>query len=1769
MNKSIAAALAGVLTAAAVASAQVNIERNAANYPLNSVGAWIGGVVPGGTNIAVWDVNAGSTYLSEPLSGSMTWGGILISNNVEGPVTIPLDTFTLSLSNGINMWQAPYGLTLNNTNTSVVAPQEWQIGNGQTLTVNGALEVWGGAMIRFNFDGNPSSQAVITPNTYTGSMVTVGNTLLGTPEANAVLTSPTSGLGTGPTILYATSNDVDFAALNGANEVVGGASLGWYPTSGAFYVTNNNGSTPSIGSSSTYPLVWDVVNTNSAGIAIRGNYAVSAIRFNTPQTNTSGANVYTYNGVPSWSIAVKTGSLLSLNAILMTTNLGSSAVVVTASAGSELRIDGISSSYATPATPNEFLVIQNNPASSFVVQSYIGEQRAGSLLSKIGVGTMEMQGGGNWTGGTAIYGGTLLIDGAGMVGSSALTVYNGGNFEGEPGATNTAPVTVNSGGTNSVYVVAANNEQFTNNATLTYNAGTPTLQFLFANGISPSTTVAPLLLTSAVTANGGAGAVNLNVVCGSLSASTSYPLIQYNASYPVSASAFTLAVPPHINASLGTGSAPNTIYLNVTTLDQPMHWAAGSGTWDINDSANTVWKDSGGNLEYYEQLGPLGDNVVFSDTDSGTSPITVTLNSIVLPSSVTNNSTKNYTISGSGSINGTGSFTKLGTSTLNLWTTNSFSGGLNIDAGIVNFQDPVQNLGSGTITFNGGTLQFNAAGNTADISSLPTVFASGGATIDTDGNNVSFANAVGGGGAGGLTKVGAGTLTLGGANTYSGATTISAGTLALGVGASLPDSSITVGSAGTFNVSALTSFTLGSGQTLSGTGTVLGTISAGSGTVIAATSPLSIANLTVGTGGTVELSITQNNSDLISVPGTLTLTAGTGAIDVNISGALPNGTYPLITFGTLVGSVGYLSPSYSGLPAGHQATISASATQINLVVSSLPNVLLEWAGTSSTWDTGATSDWLLNGTPGDYSIFATGDTVEFNDVGIANTTVTLTGAIQPNEVIVSVTNASYTFTGSGNLTGPAALVYSSHGSGTLQVDTGNNNTGGASIGASSTLQVGNGSATGCYLGPSGNITNLGSLIFDQPDSQPALTGTISGSSGSLTQEGGGTLILAANNTYGGGTTISSGTLQIGNGGATGSVTGAILDNATLAFDNGAALTAGNAITGSGAVTCGGSGVLTLSGNNSYYGNTTVTAGTVKVGSATAIPNINANANATGVLNVNGGKFDLNGNNVTINALSGTTGTPLPLVTNSGSSGTQTLTLVNTSASTTYSGQIAENPTGAKLALATYESSFTLDGPATLTGGITVEPNAGLDITGNGAAYTGPITMDNSTTLYLPINGEGIANNITIASGATASFSADAQQDYFSGQFIGASTSIMQVTSDISVNAAAPQWASFPGTVYIPLSGSIRFGTGGAAITNGGSSTTWNLAGGELTCREGSTVELGALEGASTELAVGIDGPTVAGEGTYIIGYLGGNTVYANPFIGNNNLIKVGSGTLTLNGTVSYAGNTTVSNTGTLAINGSASLDYSTNIAVLTGSTLDFSTFAAYAPNDTLTLGNLSAQVQTLSGSGTVKGAIVALANYSIIAPGDSATVTGNLTATGAVTIAGTVRMNLDTTNALTSDLITAPSFTIQPGATLTVSNIGPAITAPQTFTLFSQPVSAAFTTVTLPALGCGSLSWVNTLTSNGKISVVGTPCVNTTPTNITFSVSGIRPNQSLTLSWPANQIGWTLQAQTNAAGGINPNAWVNVAGSTSVDTITIPIVPGDADVFYRLMYTIP
>ncbi len=163
-------------------------------------------------------------------------------------------------------------------------------------------------------------------------------------------------------------------------------------------------------------------------------------------------------------------------------------------------------------------------------------------------------------------------------------------------------------------------------------------------------------------------------------------------------------------------------------------------------------------------------------------------------------------------------------------------------------------------------------------------------------------------------------------------------------------------------------------------------------------------------------------------------------------------------------------------------------------------------------------------------------------------------------------------------------------SGTLTLTAANSYSGATTIEAG-TLQVGNGGTAGT-LGGSGAITNNGTLAFNRSD-EVTLARGVTGS-GSLTQAGGGTTILTGSNTYAGTTTISAGTLQVGNGGAAGSLGGgSVVTDGVLAFNRSDAVTVANVISGTGSVVHQGPGLLALTGSNTFSGGTTLAAGTLR------------------------------------------------------------------------------------------------------------------------------------------------------------------------------------------------------------------------------------------------------------------------------------------------------------------------------------------------------------------------------------------------------------------------------------------------------------------------------------------------------------------------------------------------------------------------------------------------
>jgi autotransporter-associated beta strand protein len=142
----------------------------------------------------------------------------------------------------------------------------------------------------------------------------------------------------------------------------------------------------------------------------------------------------------------------------------------------------------------------------------------------------------------------------------------------------------------------------------------------------------------------------------------------------------------------------------------------------------------------------------------------------------------------------------------------------------------------------------------------------------------------------------------------------------------------------------------------------------------------------------------------------------------------------------------------------------------------------------------------------------------------------------------------------------------------------------------------------------GNSTEVSGIIADG--------GANGGVGASLIKAGTGTLILTGNNTYTGGTTISQGTLQLGNGGTTGSILGNVSDNAIFAIDRSDTFTFSGNISGTGSFQRIGPGTTILSGNNTYLGTTTVMSGTLQLGNGGASGSIVGNVIDNGIFAIN-------------------------------------------------------------------------------------------------------------------------------------------------------------------------------------------------------------------------------------------------------------------------------------------------------------------------------------------------------------------------------------------------------------------------------------------------------------------------------------------------------------------------------------------------------------------------
>ncbi|WP_145511395.1 autotransporter outer membrane beta-barrel domain-containing protein [Yersinia kristensenii] len=421
---------------------------------------------------------------------------------------------------------------------------------------------------------------------------------------------------------------------------------------------------------------------------------------------------------------------------------------------------------------------------------------------------------------------------------------------------------------------------------------------------------------------------------------------------------------------------------------------------------------------------------------------------------------------------------------------------------------------------------------------------------------------------------------------------------------------------------------------------------------------------------------------------------------------------------------------------------------------------VQYYGFSNYVKTG-NSTWTLSGSTTEvtaWNINAGTLSVSSNsNLGAAERALTFGSGTLENTAVISTArdmllNTSGTLktdanlTATGQISGLGSLVKT----GTAALILTNNNTyaGGTTINAG-TLQIGNGGTTGSVVG---DIVNNSALSFNRSD---ALTygGVISGS-GSLNQAGNDVLTLTGDNTYAGGTTISAGTLQIGNGGTTGSVAGDIINNSALSFSRSDALAYGGVISGSGSVVKAGNDVLTLTGNNTFTGDTTISAGTLQIGNGgttgAIVGNIINNSvlsfNRSGILAYDGvisgsGSLVKTGNSMLIltgdNTFTGdTTISAGTLVVGNNTTGSVAGNIINNSAlmfnrsdALTYDGVIS----GSGSLNQAGGGALTLTGNNTYTGGTVVNWGT-LILQGVNAAGTGDIT-NNSKVVFQGANGE--------------------------------------------------------------------------------------------------------------------------------------------------------------------------------------------------------------------------------------------------------------------------------------------------------------------------------------------------------------------------------------------------------------------------------------------------
>lgn len=967
---------------------------------------------------------------------------------------------------------------------------------------------------------------------------------------------------------------------------------------------------------------------------------------------------------------------------------------------------------------------------------------------------------------------------------------------------------------------------------------------------------------------------------------------------------------------------------------------------------------------------------------------------IAIAGSVTidQNSPNPFTLSGT--ISGTGDFTKTGVGTLIIGGTPSFTGTLNINNGSVNLTGPSLPLGKVVVLGTGTAITFDMSGIAA---SVQTILLRGGDAQTTVNLGAKQLRSIGASaqplnaviiGTGSITYGGNNILTLGGSNSYSGGTSItnSIGVIQITQDSNLGDPAGTFTfSGGTLNTKATFTMTRpfslsfanintdsSTTLTLNGTLSSGGLTKIGAGTLILGGSSSYSGGTTI-TAGLIQISAENN---LGSSAGTLTFNGGTFQTTATFTS-----TRPVVL--TSTGSI---------------QTNSSTTLTLNGTVSGASALVKTGSGTlvlggSNSYSGGTTISAGMIQTSAENNLGALAGTLTFNGGSFGTTaTFTTTRSFVLSSTGTIQTDPSTTLTMNGTISSTGGLAKS--GAGTLILGLANTYSGGTTI-AGGTIQV---SADNNMSDPSGTITFDGGGLLTtnsftttrpivlastgtiQPNETLTLTGTISGT-GSFAKAGAGLLTLSGSNSYSGGTSIIGGTLQVSGSNNLGSSVGTLTFNGgtlnttatftttrpyvlnatgTLNIDFPTTLTVNGTVSGSSVLAKTGGGTLVLGGSSSYSGGTTIVLGTIVVGADNNL------GNSAGTLTFNAG---------TLETTATFTSTRPVVLTATGTIQTDSSTTL------TLNGTISSTGSLSKIGAGT----LVLGGSSSYSGGTTI------------AAGTIQISAENNlgdSAGTLTFNGGALNTTATFTStraavlSATGTVQTDSSTTFTMNGTVSSTGALVKTGSGTMVLGGSNSYSG--GTTI--AAGTLQVGTN-ANLGNSSGTVTFN----------GGTLNTTATFATTRSVVLSATGTLQTNSST---------TLTLNGTISSTGaLAKNGTGSLILGGTNSYTGGTllysgTTTLTGSLATTGNLTFGTGTTIAFdMSAVSQTVGTLSGGDSQSTLNLGNQTLTTDS-SASSTFAGNIIGSNGVFIKQRSGTLILTGTNTYSGGTTVsAGTLQGN--------------------------------------------------------------------------------------------------------------------------------------------------------------------